>query len=485
MRLNKLQVYFETSPALRLLRSPNAPFVIDFLTEQFKHRGAVTVPFSDLLAALKTYRHEVHQSWPDFLREPAEVYLSSWCSDETRWLHRFLDSSQSEPVYELTSHTEDAIAFLDRVLRQELGFVGTESRLKIVIDTLADVAAGSSDDPQQRLAHLRKQQRRIEEEITRIEQEGTVTRYRPTQIRERFGTAVSLLRELQGDFRAVEERFKTITRQVQKRQQESLGSRGGILEFALDAEEVLKEEDQGVSFYEFVRFILSPTQQETLQSVVQELARVDALSPLDEGLETIARMVPTLLAEAEKVMNTNRRLSSTLRRLLDTNALKQRQRVAGLLGEIRSLAASLADDPPKDVGLEIDTRIPLSSPFARNFWLEPPEFDSVDLTEYVTDETSRQDAFRDFSQLQRLDWNQMRDNVTDVMSKHEMPTLGRLLYDHPPESGIVEVLGYIQIAHDDGHMISVAATEDVVLKPETPTERGIAVTVPLIRFAAP
>ncbi len=31
MRLSKLLVYFETSPALRLLRSPNAEFIIDFL----------------------------------------------------------------------------------------------------------------------------------------------------------------------------------------------------------------------------------------------------------------------------------------------------------------------------------------------------------------------------------------------------------------------------------------------------------------------
>jgi hypothetical protein len=36
MRLGKLLVYFETSPALHLLRARNAPFVIDFLDRQFK-----------------------------------------------------------------------------------------------------------------------------------------------------------------------------------------------------------------------------------------------------------------------------------------------------------------------------------------------------------------------------------------------------------------------------------------------------------------
>ena len=31
MDLAKLLCYFETSPAVRLLRSPNAPFIVDFL----------------------------------------------------------------------------------------------------------------------------------------------------------------------------------------------------------------------------------------------------------------------------------------------------------------------------------------------------------------------------------------------------------------------------------------------------------------------
>ena len=64
---------------------------------------------------------------------------------------------------------------------------------------------------------------------------------------ERLGTAVSLLRQLQSDFRAVEESFREITLQVQQRQAECQDTRGWILEFALDAEDVLKQEDQGVS----------------------------------------------------------------------------------------------------------------------------------------------------------------------------------------------------------------------------------------------
>ena len=299
MHLAELRAFFEISPAVKLLRSQNAPFVIDFLDQQFKRAGRLAIPHSDLQAALLAYCEEIHESYPDSLRERPETYLTSWCAADTRWLHRFLEAGRDEPIYELTPHSENVLTFLDHAIDNELGFVGTESRLRIVIDTLADLVVHAFDDPERRLAHLRDQKARIEEEIAHIETHGQVTRYQPAQIRERFATAVATLKQLQGDFRAVEEKFKAITLSVQHRQAEGRDTRGGILGFALEAEDVLKREDQGVSFYEFVRFILSPEQQERLQAIIDDLARIEEIVEQREGMETVRRMVPLLLDEAE------------------------------------------------------------------------------------------------------------------------------------------------------------------------------------------
>jgi hypothetical protein len=485
VNLGKLLVYFDTSPALRLLRSPNAPFVIDFLDQQFKRSGRIAIPSSDLLAALGAYREHVQQSRPDALRDKPETYLSNWCSSDSRWLHRFLEGGRNEPVYQLTPHSEDVLSFLDRVLDQDLGFVGTESRLKLVIDTLADLVVGASDDPEARLAYLETERQRIEQEMERIRADGSVGRYRPAQIRERFSMAVMLLRQLQGDFRAVEEKFKEITAQVQQRQSAGSDTRGGILEFALDSEDVLKRQDQGVSFYEFVRFILSPSQQEKLQAIIEQLGRIQELSELGEGLETVRRMVPMLLSEAEKVMRTNQRLSATLRRLLDARAARERQRVAQLLREIRALAASLSAAPPKDqVSIEVDTDVEITSPFSRTFWSEPPRFDRVDLTEHAADEDRRWEAFRALAQFQRLDWRGMRGRVKEAMDRNGSITLGGLLEEYPPDAGVVEVLGYLQIARDDGHLIRRDAVEEIVLPPRHQRRTALAVQVPLVTFIA-
>ena len=129
--------------------------------------------------ALAAYREQRQEVYPDALRDKPETYLSNWCSSESRWLHRFLEAGRNEPVYQLTPHTEDVFTFLDRVLEQELGFIGTESRLRLVIETLADLVVGASDDPLARIDHLRKEELRISQEIQRIQSEGTVTRYQP------------------------------------------------------------------------------------------------------------------------------------------------------------------------------------------------------------------------------------------------------------------------------------------------------------------
>ena len=294
---------------------------------------------------------------------------------------------------------------------------------------------------------------------------------------------MSLLKQLQNDFRAVEERFKEITQQVQRRQSEGNSTRGGILEFALDSEDILKREDQGVSFYEFVRFILSPAQQEKLQTIIEQLVHIQELAEQGEGLETIRHMVPLLLAEAETVMRTNQRLSATLRRLLDARATRERRRVAQLLGEIRGLFAELAVRPPRDtISVDVETEAEIASAFSRVFWSEPQRFEKLDLTEHVADEDRRWEAFRQLASMHRLDWRKMQHRIQAIVAQHGSATLSRLLDEYPPEGGIVEVLGYLQLARDKGHLVRRDCVEELVLPPTDSRLFALAVTVPLVTF---
>ena len=404
----------------------------------------------------------VHLTSPDALRDRPEHYLTSWSTGESRWLRRFHDADHAEPVYELTASTEDVLKFLTAVLDRHLAFVGTESRIKRIIDTLSDIVVRGSSDPVRRLDHLRAEHGRIEREIAAIESGELVETYGSTAIRERFADAVSDLASLQGDFRAVEESFKAITRDVQRQQAEAADSRGEILGFALDAEDRLKSEDQGVSFDEFVRLILSQSKQEQLETMISQLDEITELSEQIEGMKRVRGMIGSLSAEAEKVLRTTRRLSSTLRRLLDSRSSMARLRLASVLRDIQATAARLAENPP-DIGIEVFTELDLLNVSQRTFWESPVQFEEVTLAHNEPDEDERLAAFQSLAEMQRLDWDEMESRINRMLSRHERTTLAALLVDYPPEASAIEVLGYVQLAHDGGHEVDESNPEVIYL----------------------
>lgn len=484
MQLDRIVAYFESSPAIRLFRSNHAPFVLFFLNEQFKVAGVITRTQSDLAVALTAFQQSLRESGHEALSDRPETYLTTWATGETRWLNRFVVVDQNEASYELTTHSEAAIKFVSDAMDRDLRFVGTESRLKRIIDTLNDLVIGSSADPDQRLAHLHTERQRIEDEIAAIHRDGVVPVYSPTAIRERFSVAVSDLTDLQSDFRAVEEAFKTITRDVQRKQAESLGTRGDILGFALDAEDSLKQEDQGVSFDEFVRLILSPQRREELQRTIEQLDNIHELASQLEGLRRLHGMIPSLVAEAQKVLRTTQRLSVTLRRLLDTRAGAGRLRLANLLAEVRSLAVKASEHPPVDsVALDLEQDLAVAAILERPFWSPPQRFEPTQLHSDPANKEERLHAFKQLAALRRLDWRRMRERIARLLRDEDMVALPDLLRRHPPKGGAVEVLGYIQIAHDEGHEVDDSVTEVVTIPRDAAEEgRDFAFDVPRVRF---
>jgi Protein of unknown function (DUF3375) len=193
--------------------------------------------------------------------------------------------------------------------------------------------------------------------------------------------------------------------------------------------------------------------------------------------------VTLLQNEAEKVMRTNQRLSAALRRLLDSSAHVERQRISQLLREIQGLAISLADSPATDeIGLSLEVDLAVDSPFRRAFWVEPARFPPLDLTGFEPDAKERLDAFRQLAALHRLDWGGMRERIHQVLTTDLAPTLGDLLSLHPPEAGVIEVVAYVQIAAEDGHLIDSQARETVLVPLGGPSGGALLATIPLVTF---
>jgi hypothetical protein len=481
MRRDSIRTFFDASPTARLLRSDNAPIILDFLHRVFKSGELISIGQADFRTRLSVYQEEIHDVEPSLLPGPPERYLTQWT--DAGWLQRFLEAASIEPQFQLTRHGEESIQFVDSAIARSSSLVGTESRLRLVIDTLEDIVRGASADPDRRLEYLRSQRATIDEEIKAIESGKSVQVYRPSQIRERFQNAVDLLKALQSDFRAVEGRFQDIAREVQQLQTSGNDSRGHILGHALDSEDLLKQQDEGISFFAFVTFLLSPAQQAALRKNIDEIQHLAALADQHESLSRIRRMVPSLLAEAEKVMRTTARLSATLRRLLDARAAAHRMRLANVLREIRQNAVRLAGSPQsQSVQLFVDTEAEICSPMARTFWVPPQDFDELQLTQQVIDPKQAEAMASAFARMHRLDLRKLRSHIREATTDGGQEPLTELLVKWPLTGGVVELLGYLQIAHDDSHSIDPNHVERITIAHPRGRNVPLRVSIPRIIF---
>ena len=68
--------------------------------------------------------------------------------------------------------------------------------------------------------------------------------------------------------------------------------------------------------------------------------------------------------------------------------------------------------------------------------------------------------------------------------QHHSSSLRGLLLQRPPQSGVMDVLGYLQIASDDGHRIDEDLPEDVVIRSGLADDREIVVTIPRVVFSS-
>lgn len=437
MSLASLQRFFDTSPAMHLLRSPHAAWITHFLWEQFKQAGQITRSHSALVSELEICLN----SWlrnasavTGLRRErstsgTAESYLASWCSAEYGWLKRFIDDDHSEPLYQLTAETELVLNFVTEASRPS-GPIGTHAHLRSILRLLSEAVAEAE-------AHV----------------SSTAPQSDSGLAREQLALAVRQLNQLTSQFRAIEEHFKGIVRGVQHRLLGTNDSRADILQYALDAEDELKRGEQGRSFFEFLRLVHEPASQAQIAELIQRATRLAAVADRGEDLHTLRGMVPLLLAEAEKILRTTQHLSQALRRLLDSQVAEHQQQLSRVLRDIRSLATSLAEAPPAHLGLEIEAELQIQAPFDRQFWAQTEAFEQVELQLIDSDPLERSRILEQLLTLERIDWQSLRKNIAQQLQQHAQVSLSDLLQQHPIRAGVVEVLAYLQIAYEDGHSI--------------------------------
>jgi Protein of unknown function (DUF3375) len=471
-------------PSASLLRKDQAAFILAFMHSAFKVSGAGQIAEEDLRARLDAWLAERRTVETFEWERPAKEYLEEWCSERCGWLRRTLPGGGLGPVFEITAATEKALTWVETL--RGSAFVGTESRMESIFAGMEQLLRETSPDVEERLAILRKQQADLEQEIAEMEQTGRVRVLEPWQVNERFARLMEEARTLLGDFRQVEENFRELAQEVVERQSRPDSTKGEIMGRVLDSHDVVRESPQGRSFYGFVRLLLDPERRERFETQAARVQQLDQLAGELKSNRILTHLMPQLRGEQEKVGDSTQRLTSNLRRALETARLAERRRVRELVSEVQTLALQVkANPPPRDGFFEVEVLPRVWPGASRPFW---EAGSAITMLDGLLTGVQEADAamIGDFQNMPLLSLETLRQNVEACLEVENYVTLGMVLRRFPPEHGLLEVLGYFVLAAQDRERHSIMTSDiDPLHLPDETTWRLPRVLFGRLVFGTP
>jgi hypothetical protein len=453
MNIDQLKEIIEYSPAIRMVRAKNAPLIASFLFLAFKQENKFSVPEDRLLDKLADYlryiefvaddEYEILAS-DDYL-DKARKLVQKWTDFE--YLRNYHDEDGAV-VYELTSSSEKALDWICSLEKKE--FVGTESKFKSIFSKLKELVEYSTVDKEQRLQELEQRKADLEAEIRRIKVTGQVEVFDDFQIRSRVNELTQTAKELLADFREVEENFKNITRRIYQQHTDPSQTKGGILAFAFDALDELKESDQGKSFYAFWEFLIIKSRQDEWKELTDQLfALLDGRHIAYE--DAFLRKMKTYLHRyAQRVYESNDRMAEKLSRVILENERYEGRQIKETIGTIKEAILKIANQAlTPDFGLIVERAPRVNLYLERKISFEKPE-----LPEFTTQPTQSDATIADLTGLtdiygqHYIDRRKLERRIARLLAKQSQVSLKEITTEFPVEKGLAEIIGYLTIAKD-------------------------------------
>ena len=429
-------------PAWRLLRSNNAPLVAGFLHRFFLQPNRRATPQADLAEALEDELFGLRErSGAAAFPRTAVEYLNDWADPERGWLRKYYTEDSDEPHFDLTPAAEKAVRWLASLAGRT--FVGTESRLRTLIELLRQIREGADEDPETRISELERRRDGIEAEIERI-RAGDLTLLDDTAVKDRFQQFTQMARELLGDFREVEHNFRLLDRNVRERMALWDGPRAALLDEVVEQRGAIADSDQGRSFNAFWDFLMSQDLQEELTGLLDAVLALPAVGEMRPDAR-IRRVHYDWLEAGEQAQATVRRLSQQLRRFLDDQAWLENRRIMEILRGIEANALALRDRPPRGPIASVPLtaagiRLPMERPL-----YAPPISPSISTRELEPGEDDLDTAAL-FAETV-VDRARLEAHIRHALQDRSQVSLRELCEARPLEHGVAELVAYLQLAN--------------------------------------
>src|SRR6187401_1188945 len=297
MTFDTIYQLLKTHRTVTLITADSAALIISFLFKSFKQNpnGFKTDSISekDLTDQLSEYLYILNKDEVQFPRQP-KLYLTDWTN--AGYLRKY-PIKNDEFLYELTAATENAFKWIDSLDKRE--FVGQESRLKILFESLKELSSKSKRDYAERLKELEIKKKQTEQEIEDLKQ-GKMDVLDDRQIKEQYYLIEETAKNLLADFKQVEQNFRDLDRQFRQKIITTNLTKGKVLEDLFQEQSNLLEEDQGKSFNAFWEFLLSQTKQDEFERMLTDVLNLSAVKEVQRESFNMANVINDLIEAGDK-----------------------------------------------------------------------------------------------------------------------------------------------------------------------------------------
>lgn len=481
LRFDYLEQFKQQSGALRLLRSANFSLLASFFYGVFIQHNRRSVGYQELVALLDYHLLDLAESYgADKFPKPARAYIDDWINLKGGYLRKYLPNDSDEPECDLLPDVEKALRWLEEM--QGRRFVGTESRLKLLLNLITDLVQGTTEDKASKLASLKAKQADLAAQIVAVE-EGMDLGLSATEVRERLFLLSDISRQLLGDFRQVEANFRQLDKATRKKI--TLGGiyKGEVLDQVFGDQDVIDGSDEGKSFSSFFELLMTPDMRDNMRGDLKQLLRLPQGKEMLSSDELLQQLYGFLLDAGTKVNTTKQQITDQLRRYIQEQS-QDNKRILELIRQFESQAqrvefkrANTMQEFAHIEGIQAD----IDTLFSRQLY-RPKLTEQLETMDVETPSEPNVDLTSLFD-VSRIDEGQLQRNIGACLNHHHgQVNLAQVVAQYPIEYGLDEVLTYLKLACEQRLPAHIDSQQQQLISWYVSANTQHRLNIPLVTF---
>lgn len=482
MTHDKITQLLRTHRTVTLIAADNAPLIISFLFKSFKQNNegvrSEVINEKDLTSSLSDYLYFLNHDDKKYPKT-AKQYLTDWAN--AGFIRKY-PGPGDDYMYELTASTENAFKWIDSLDKRE--FVGQESRLKNLFETIKELSSKSRLDYVLRLKELEEKKSRIEREIQDVKN-GKMDVLDDRQIKEHYFLIEEMAKALLSDFKQVEQNFRDLDRKFRQEIITTTNVKGKVLEGLFERQRNLLEEDQGRSFTAFWEFLLSQSKQDEFEKLIADVLELPAVQEVQRDTFTIANLRNDLIDSGDRTKRSTNSLLEQLRKYLEHKSFTENKRIYDNIQGMLKLITTRQDiDFTKMNLLQIDDIVDIDLTLAYDWSVRgfrPPA--KISFSNQQPEEgLNTSDDTPLFDQVE-ISTQELRSNIRTALRNRSHIRFTDLVKEFEISKGVAEVVAYLDIASTERSKHIVDGGEfDVVDVKNAFTDKIFKLKVPRITF---